>query len=94
MSLGPGTRLGPYEIVSAMGAGGMGEVYRVRNTKLCRDVAIKVLPTSLTSNKSWLLFETKPEHSALYFRQSHRATAVFTVSQSSSLDGAQLNTDN
>ncbi len=46
MSLTPGTRLGPYEIVSAIGAGGMGEVYRARDSKLDRDVAIKVLPES------------------------------------------------
>jgi len=46
----PGSRVGPYEIVSAIGAGGMGEVYRARDTKLGRDVAIKVLPSSLTSD--------------------------------------------
>src|SRR5213078_3831032 len=44
MPLDPGTRLGPYEILSALGAGGMGEVYRARDTRLQRDVAIKVLP--------------------------------------------------
>jgi eukaryotic-like serine/threonine-protein kinase len=49
MSLGPGTRLGPYEVLSAIGAGGMGEVYRARDTRLQRDVAIKVLPSRLGS---------------------------------------------
>lgn len=43
MSLAPGANLGPYEIRSALGAGGMGEVYRARDTRLNRDVAIKVL---------------------------------------------------
>jgi serine/threonine protein kinase len=42
----PGTRLGPYEILSAIGAGGMGEVYRERGTRLDRDVAINVLPAA------------------------------------------------
>jgi hypothetical protein len=42
--LTPGTRLGPYEITAAIGAGGMGEVYRARDTRLGRDVAVKVLP--------------------------------------------------
>src|ERR1700739_201089 len=47
MAILPGTRLGPYEILSAIGAGGMGEVYRARDTRLDRIVAIKVLPAHL-----------------------------------------------
>jgi Tol biopolymer transport system component len=50
MSLVPGTRLGPYEIVSAIGAGGMGEVCRARDTRLDRDVAIKVLPSAFAQD--------------------------------------------
>ena len=50
MALTPGTQLGPYEIVSQIGAGGMGEVYRARDTKLGRDVAIKVLPAAFSAD--------------------------------------------
>ncbi len=47
MALTPGTRLGTYEISAQIGVGGTGEVYRARDTKLKRDVAVKVLPESL-----------------------------------------------
>jgi serine/threonine protein kinase/tetratricopeptide (TPR) repeat protein len=49
-ALTPGQRLGPYEILSALGAGGMGEVYRARHSQLDRDVAIKVLPASVAAD--------------------------------------------
>ncbi|PYQ37594.1 MAG: hypothetical protein DMF55_00350 [Acidobacteria bacterium] len=62
MSIAPGTRLGPYEVVSPLGAGGMGEVYRAKDTRLKRDVAVKVLPASLSSDPERLRrFELEAE---------------------------------
>ena len=67
MSLGVGTRLGPYEIVSAIGAGGMGEVYRARDTRLDRDVALKVVPD---------LFASDPERLARFEREAKTLAAL------------------
>src|SRR6266849_6292575 len=50
MSLASGTKLGPYEIQSPLGAGGMGEVYRAKDTRLDRSVAVKILPSHLSDN--------------------------------------------
>ena len=50
MPIASGTRFGPYEIISSAGAGGMGEVYRARDTRLDRTVAIKILPQHLSSD--------------------------------------------
>src|SRR4051812_11455446 len=66
-SLSPGSRVGPYEIVSLLGAGGMGEVYRARDTKLNRDVAIKVLPA---------LFAADPERLARFEREAQTLAAL------------------
>jgi serine/threonine protein kinase len=48
--LTPGVRLGPYEVVSSLGAGGMGEVYQARDTRLDRDIAIKILPEAFATD--------------------------------------------
>src|ERR1700694_1283108 len=61
MPLSVGTKLGPYEILAAIGAGGMGEVYRAKDTKLKRDVAIKVLPEA---------FAKDPERMARFTREA------------------------
>ena len=68
MALPSGTKLGPYEILAALGAGGMGEVYRARDTRLERDVAIKVLPSNLSFDPS------------LRQRLEHEAKAVSKLS--------------
>ncbi len=62
MSLTSGTKIGPYEVLSSLGAGGMGEVYRARDTRLNRDVAIKILPD---------LFAADSERIARFQREAH-----------------------
>jgi len=64
MTISAGTRLGPYEILSPLGAGGMGEVYRARDTRLAREVAIKVLPAELAADASRLKRFEKEARSA------------------------------
>src|SRR5262249_5339099 len=60
--LEPGTAVGPYRVEAMLGAGGMGEVYRARDTKLNRDVALKVLPESFTRD---------PDRVARFMREAH-----------------------
>src|SRR5262245_53392489 len=67
MTLSAGTRLGRYEIISSLGAGGMGEVYRAHDATLERDVAIKVLPARLSDD---------PEASARFAREAKAVAAL------------------
>src|SRR6266705_5260482 len=67
MTLATGIRLGPYEIQSPLGAGGMGEVYRAHDTRLGRDVAVKVLPQHLSCN---------PELKARFEREARAISAL------------------
>ena len=53
MPLSPGSRLGVFEVISIIGRGGMGEVYRARDTRLARDVALKILPDAESSDLEW-----------------------------------------
>src|SRR5258708_16491897 len=67
MAFAGGARLGPYEIVSALGAGGMGEVYKARDSKLGREVALKILPESFTHD---------PERLARFRREAQVLAAL------------------
>src|SRR5580704_13051996 len=67
MPLAPGTHLGPFEILAPLGSGGMGEVYRARDTKLKRDVALKVLPDSLAGD---------PERMARFQREAEMLASL------------------
>jgi serine/threonine protein kinase len=78
MGLNSGTKLGPYEIVSPLGAGGMGEVYRARDTRLDRTVAIKVLPENLKSD-SELRARFDREARAISSLQHPHICALFDV---------------
>ncbi|HEV2063790.1 MAG TPA: serine/threonine-protein kinase, partial [Thermoanaerobaculia bacterium] len=89
MTLAAGARLGPYEIVAPLGAGGMGEVYRARDTRLEREVAVKVLPKHLSSSEEMRQrFEREakaisqlshPHICALYDVGSHEGTEYLVM---------------
>ena len=80
MTLAPGSRLGPYEVLSPIGAGGMGEVYRARDERLKRDVAIKVLPASFSSDPDRLR-RFEQEAQAAGALNHPNITAVYDVGQ-------------
>ena len=79
MSLNPGTRIGSYEIAAQIGAGGMGEVYRARDLKLGRDLAIKVLPSA---------FSNDPERVARFEREA-RTLASLNHPNIAQIDGLE-----
>jgi serine/threonine protein kinase len=81
MSLSLGTRLGPYQITAKLGEGGMGEVYRATDTKLKRDVAIKVLPQAFTEDKQRL---ARFEREAQLLAQLHHPNVASMASRSGS----------
>ena len=86
MSLAPGTRLGAYEVLALIGAGGMGEVYRARDTKLNRDVALKILPDAFASDPERLARFTARSADAR-LAQSSRTSPTSTASKR--CDGVQ-----
>ncbi|MDL1951746.1 hypothetical protein FBQ97_18310, partial [Acidobacteria bacterium ACD] len=81
MALADGTRLGPYAVLSPLGAGGMGEVYRARDLRLDREVAIKVLPADVAADPEALRrFET--EAKAVAALSHPNILAIFDVGES------------
>jgi Tol biopolymer transport system component len=84
MSLAPGSRLGPYEVLSPLGAGGMGEVYRARDERLGREIALKVLPAGLASDPQRLIRFEREARSASSLNHPNIVT-IYDIGSSDSI---------
>src|ERR1700716_1313648 len=84
MPLAAGTRVGPYEILAPIGAGGMGEVYRARDTKLGRDVALKTLPQEFASDEDRLA-RFRREAPVLATVNHHNIGAIYGLEEAAGL---------
>src|SRR5262245_1970555 len=86
MALSPGTRLGSYEIAQQIGAGGMGEVYRARDAKLGRDVALKILPDTFAADPHRLA-RFRREAQVLASLNHPNIAAIYGFEEGPPLDG-------
>jgi serine/threonine protein kinase len=84
MALSPGTRIGPYEVAAPLGAGGMGEVYRARDPRLGRDIALKILPASVAAD---------PDRRARFEREARTLAALNHLNIAQIYDVGQTSPD-
>jgi serine/threonine protein kinase len=87
MSLPSGTRIGSYELIGSIGAGGMGEVFRARDTKLNRDVAIKVLPAAFADDPERLARFTREAQTLASLNHPNIAT-IYGIEEIASADAS------
>src|SRR5919109_2194584 len=89
MSLAVGTKIGPYEVTGTLGAGGMGEVYRARDARLARDVALKVLPDAFASDPDRLARFEREAHVLAALKHPNIAAIYGLEEAPAALDGAR-----
>src|SRR5436305_11879933 len=87
MGIASGTRLGPYEVITPLGAGGMGEVYKARDTRLDRTVAIKILPADLAADPD-LRARFEREARAIAALDHPHICAIYDVGEAASVQPA------